>query len=109
MGHLDPIELFLDAMKRVVADFVTGPHRQHRLPRGVECVTMESFVDGPRRVGRFSVEVRGHQVPGELLPDRVTNHGFNVGDAREPGVQRSFTRRPELAANRIIVVQVERA
>ena len=49
------------------------------------------------------------QMCRELLSDRVGDRRVLVGKAREPGTQRAFTRRTHFAADRIVVMQVERA
>ena len=45
----------------------------------------------------------------ELLPDGVRDRRSISVEAREPGTQRAFARRRDFAADRIVVMQIERA
>jgi hypothetical protein len=44
--HFEPIELLLDLMERVVADFVVGAHLGDRLPRSLDGGAPEALVGG---------------------------------------------------------------
>ena len=60
-----------------------------------------------RRRRRIRPFVR--QMRRELLPDGVRDRRSVVREARQSGPQRAFARRAHFAADRIVVVQVERA
>ena len=53
-------------MKRIVADFLIGPHRKDRIARRLQCVAMPIAVSRLLKVLRFSSLC---EMCGELLPD----------------------------------------
>ena len=53
--------------------------------------------------------VRGCQMRDEFLPDGLGDRRSVVLEARKPGTQGAFTRRTELPADRVVVLQIERA
>ena len=90
-------------MKGVVADFVAGTHPVNGLSCRLERLTME--LDMRRTGGMVCVTTLWivHQMRRELLTNGVRHRRLVVRQAREPRLQRAFTRRSQFATDRIIV------
>ena len=99
----------LRLVERIVANFVVGAHVDNSLPRGFQGSPMEFAMCGLRGIAAVTVRLSMCQVCGELLPDGVRNRRLVVRKTRESRTQGALTRDPHFAADRIIVMQVERA
>ena len=96
-------------MKRIVANLVVGAHGEDGLTCRLHGFAMKISMSGVSRIGRLGVRRCGSEMCCELLPHSLGNRRLVPGEPFEPGMQSAFTRRGELTANRIIVLQIERA
>ena len=96
-------------MKGIVADLIGGAHGENRLPRRVERAAANFAVRGSRRYLGIITRLFMAQMDHELLPDRVGHQRFVSLKAGEPGSQRAFTRRPQLAADGIVIAEIQNA
>src|SRR5215470_10815826 len=85
-GHFQPVQILLQFMKRVVADFVVGAHRENRVARGAEGVSMYPCMAGVRGVTGLGIPIFGSKMCPELLPHRFGNRRFVIFEAGEPGL-----------------------
>jgi len=107
--HLEPVQFFLDAVKRIVADLVVGAHGEHRLPCRHHGSVMDAAVCRARVVARVTKGLLVCQMGGEFLPDCLGNGRVVSFESGQPRTQRAFTCSAHFAAHGIIIMQVERA
>ena len=93
-------------MKGIVADFVVGAHVDDRLACGLKRAAMDIVVRGMPSI-TVTIRIRRCEMCGELLADGVGDRRPIALEARKPGAQRACACRRELAANRVIVLQIE--
>jgi hypothetical protein len=96
-------------MKGIVADLVVSTHGENGLPGRSEGPTKQFPVFGTRGIASVSIWSFGCQTCCQLLADKVRDRGLVACEACKPRTQRAFTRRTLFAADRIIVMQIERA
>src|SRR5438552_14941865 len=96
--HFDPVQLLFDSMKSVVPDFVIGTHVEDRLPSCFQRSAMQAAVRGARGGVEAAVRRFVSQLSRELLPEELRGRRLIVGQARECGTQRPFTRCDQLMA-----------
>src|SRR5262245_12994133 len=95
-------------MKGIIPDFVVGAHGENGLPSRLQrCATgfdvWRTFTSPGGNIRSFVC-----QKCREFLPHELRDRRFVICKARERRTERSLARRSELAADRIVVMQVER-
>jgi Dolichyl-phosphate-mannose-protein mannosyltransferase len=105
--HFQPVQFLFDLMERIVADLVVGTHVENSLSSRFERATMQFAMCGAHRIC-LSIHSGVCQMRRELLPDGVRDRRIII-QARDCGLERSFTRRTHLASDGILVMQIERA
>jgi hypothetical protein len=96
-------------MKGVVADFVACPHVQNFLARRLKGPAVNGAVCVAYARALVALPACGRQMNRELLADRFSDWRRIALETRQARTQGALTRRPQFTANRVIVVQVERA
>src|SRR5262249_62086751 len=97
--HFEPVQFLFHPMKGVVADLVAGTHGENGLPSRPEGSTMDLAVRGARGVVGAAIGSFICQMFRQLPPDGIRDRRSVALEAREPGPQRAFTRRAQLAAH----------
>jgi hypothetical protein len=107
--HFQPIELLFHLMKSIVSDLVVGTHVEHRVACRLDGRAVNLGAGGTLAAPWCRIRVRGSEMRRELLPECIGHCRLVNRKARQSSMQGAFARGRELAANRIVVVQVERA
>src|SRR5262249_17199606 len=94
-------------MKRVIADVITGAHGVHLAARRLQGAAPGLDMNGS--TGFTPVRVPRFQVSEKFLAGGVSGRRTIVVERSKGGAQRSCARRGNLAADGIVVVQVEPA
>ena len=96
-------------MKGIVADLVVGTHGENRLPGRSEGFTKKLNVFGSPGIVSICIRSFVCQTCRQLLADKFCNRSSVTGEACKPRTQRALTRHTQFAADRVIVIQIERA
>ena len=96
-------------MKGIVPDLVVGAHGEDRLPGRFQSRAIQFAVCGLRGGVEVSIRTLVCQTCRELLPEEFGDRRCVSAEACKSGTQSTFTRRGQLTADGILVMQIERA
>ena len=93
-------------MERIIADRIARPEFENSLPGCFNRVAMNLAVP---RSSPSTIGGGGSQMRDELLTDGFGGRRLIAIEGRQSGAQGAFARDVQLAANGIVVAQIERA
>jgi hypothetical protein len=96
-------------MKGIVTDLAAGTHGKNRLPSRLERSAKKFAMFGTRPIASAGIRSFICQTRPQLLVDDLGDRRSVTRQARKRRTQGAFTRRTQFAADRIIVMQIERA
>ena len=96
-------------MKGIVADLAVGTHGENGLPGCPKGSTKKFAVFGTGGIASVSIRWFMRQTCRQLLSDELRDRRSFMLQARKCHAQGAFACRTQFAADRIIVMQIERA